>query len=88
MKFYRDKKVIKFEEREVELYEIDVKSLFKLANNEYKSNEEIIIDNSNLKKEDFENISAEAYLLIEKEFFELNKKHFSDEGERIDKKKS
>jgi len=88
MKFYREKKVIEFEEKEVELYEIDVYSLLKLANGEYKNNEEIIVDNSNLNNEDFKNISIEAYNLIEKEFLELNKKHFSDKGEKTDKKKS
>jgi len=88
MNFYRAKKVIEFEEIEVELYEINIKSLLKIANNEYKNNEEIIIDNSNLTKEDFENVSLKAFNLIEKEFLELNKEHFSGEGEDTDKKKS
>jgi len=88
MNLFREKKVIEFNEKKVELYELNVKSLLKLANKEYKNNDEIIIDNSNLTKEDFEEMSPEAYNLILVEFFKLNSKHFSDGDERLDKKKS
>ena len=88
MKFYRERKLIKFDDKEVELYELNVKSLIKLANNEYKSNYELILDNSNLNEEDFENMSIEALKVIEEEFLKLNSKHFEQKGERLDKKKS
>ena len=87
MNLFRRKKVIPFEEREVEIYELNVKSLLKLANGEYKSNEELIADNSNLTLEEFEEMRVEAFYLIEKEFFKLNEE-FLEEGEKTDKKKS
>jgi AAA+ ATPase superfamily predicted ATPase len=88
MKFFREKRVIEFDDKKVELYEINVKSLVKLANEEYKNNYELILDNSNLTDKDFENISIEALKKIEKEFLELNSKHFDSKGEKTDKKKS
>ena len=88
MKFFREKRAIEFEDKEVELYELNVKSLIKLASNEYKSNYELILDNSNLNEEDFENMSIEALKVIEEEFLKLNSKHFEQKGERLDKKKS
>jgi hypothetical protein len=89
MKFFREKKVVEFDERKVEVYEINVKSLLKLTSGEYKNNEELLLDNSNLNADDLENISIEAFREIEDTFLELNKKHFEKEGEeKIDKKKS
>jgi len=88
MKFYREKKVLKFDDKEVELYEINVKSLLKLANGEYKNNYELIADNSNLSFEDLENATIEAAKAIEEAFFELNAKHFDSGEEKTDKKKS
>jgi len=89
MKFYREKKVLKFDDLEVEIYEINVKSLIKLANKEYKNNYELIADNSNLSFEDLENATIEAAKTIEEAFFELNAKHFDEKGEsKTDKKKS
>ena len=87
MRFFREKRVIEFDDKKVELYEIDIKSLMKLANNEYKNNYELILDNSNLSEEDFEAISIEALKKIEEEFLELNSKHFDNKGEKTDKKK-
>ncbi len=88
MKFFREKKVLKFEDKEVELYEINVKSLLKLANGEYKHNYELIADNSNLSFEDLENATIEAAKVIEEAFFELNAKHFDEKGGgKTDKKK-
>ena len=88
MKFFREKRVIEFDDKKEEVYEINVKSLMKLANKEYKNNDELILDNSNLSEEDFENISIDALKKIEEEFLELNSKHFDNEGEKTDKKKS
>ena len=89
MKFYREKKVIEFDDKKVEVYGINVKSLLKLTGGEYKTNEDIIVDNSNLTAEDLENMSVEAFRKIEAAFLELNKKHFEKKGgEKIDKKKS
>ena len=89
MKFFREKKVLEFDDKEVELYEINVKSLLKLANKEYKNNYELIADNSNLTVEELENATIEALKTIEEEFFKLNAKHFDEKGEeRTDKKKS
>ena len=88
MKFFREKRVIEFDDKKVEVYEMSVKSLIKLANEEYKNNYELILDNSNLSEEDFEAMSIEALNKIEKEFLELNSKHFNNEGEKTDKKKS
>ncbi len=89
MKFYREKKVLEFDDKEVELYEINVKSLIKLANKEYKNNYELIADNSNLTIEELENATIEALKAVEEAFFELNAKHFDEKGEdKTDKKKS
>ena len=88
MKFFREKRVIEFDDKKVEVYEMSVKSLIKLANEEYKNNYELILDNSNLSEEDFEAMSIEALNKIEKEFLELNSKHFDNKGEKTDKKNS
>ena len=89
MKLFRKKKVIEFEEKKVELYEINVRSLVKLTGDGYKDEIEILIDNSNLTEEDFEEMSIDAFNMLEKEFFELNKEFLEKkEGEKADKKKS
>ena len=88
MKFYREKKVVDFEDKKVELYELTVKSVLKSIDGEYKDFIDLIVDNSNLTREDFEEMSAEAFNIIEKEFLALNDKHFSQKGEKTDKKKS
>ena len=89
MNLFRKRKTLEFEEKKVELYEINVRSLAKLAGGEYIDEISIIADNSNLTEEDFEDMSIEAFNLIEKEFFELNKSFIEKkEGEEPDKKKS
>lgn len=90
MKLFREEKILKFDEKEVTVYEITAMELVKLTSGEYKKNEDMLVDCTSLSKDELEKLSIEAFNLIYSEFLELNKKHFanSGDGEEIDKKKS
>jgi hypothetical protein len=88
MKFFREKRVIEFDDKKVEVYEMSVKSLVKLQSGEYKHNYELVLDNTNLSDEDIKEMSASVLAKIEEEFLALNSKYFDNEGEKTDKKKS
>jgi len=90
MKLFREEKILKFDEKEVTIYEITAKELIKIINGEYKKNEDILADCTTLSKAELEKLSVEAFNLIYSKFLELNKKHFENSGdsEKLDKKKS
>jgi len=88
MKLFREKKIINFDEKKVEVYELSVKELFKIANGEYKDDSDMLVDCTNLTKDEVESLTIEAFNAIYKEFLELNKEHLeSKDGEKLDKKK-
>jgi len=87
MNLFRKSKTIKFDEKSIEVYEITPVNLTKIANGEYKSNDDMLFDCCSLSKDEFEKISIEALNKINEAFIELNKDHlsFDKKGGSIDK---
>ena len=82
MNLFRKKEIVKFNEQEVEVYEMSVSTLLKLARGEYKRDLDILKEHTNL--EDIENISIEAFNKLFELFNNLNKEHLSSEsGEKL-----
>jgi len=82
MNLFRKKEIVKFNEQEVEVYEMSVSTLLKLARGEYKRDLDILKEHTNL--EDIENISIEAFNKLFEVFNNLNKEHLSSEsGEKL-----
>ncbi len=86
MNLFRKSKKIEFSEKEVIIYEMDVKSFIKLQRGEYKDDLELIADNSSLSLEELKNINFLAYQKILEEFYKLNDVK-EENGEEVDEKK-
>ncbi len=86
MELFRAKTKVPFDEREVIVHEVSVGSFLRYLNGEYKSEEDFILDNTDLSEEEKQSLSIDAYNKIATAFFELNKKHFEAKGEKADKK--
>ena len=87
MKLFRDKKKLVFEERDIEVYEVSVEIFLRYLDGEYESERAFVLANTNLSEDEKKELSIDAYNKIANAFFELNKKHFSQKGEKADKKK-
>jgi len=92
MKLFRDEKILKFDEKEVIVYEITAKELTNIVSGAYAKNEDMLQDCTSLSADELQKLSVDAFNLIYNEFLDLNKEHFSNSednsGETLDKKKS
>ena len=88
MRLLSDKKVVEFDERRVTVFEIDVESYLRYVGGEYDGEAAFILDNTDLSQEERQNLSIEAYNAISEAFYEVNRRHFESDGEKVDKKKS
>ena len=92
MKLFREQKVLEFDEKEVIVNEISPKELIKITSGAYSANEDMLVDCTNLNKDEINNLSIDAFNLIYNEFLKINKEHFetdtTDSKKSIDKKKS
>jgi len=86
MNLFRKKEIIKFNEQEVEVYEMSVSTLLKLSRGEYKKDLDILKEHTNI--DDIENISVTAFNELFEVFNNLNKEHLSSEsGEKLNEGK-
>jgi len=82
MNLFRKKEIVKFNEQEVEVYEMSASTLLKLSRGEYKKDLDILKDHTNI--DDIENISVIAFNKLFEVFNNLNKEHLSSEsGEKL-----